>query len=265
VSDAFRAVALDLARRAGDLLLRELGGPREIAYKGGRTDLVTEMDRRAEALIVSGLVARFPGHAILAEERGAIGAGASHRWIVDPLDGTTNYAHGLPIFAVSLALEVEGRVVLGVVLDPVRDECFAAERGRGATLNGAPLRVSAAQRLDAALVATGLQYGLRGGGDRGLAAHAAVARRCRSVRQLGSAVLSLAGVAAGRLDGFWELELGAWDVAAGALLVEEAGGRVTAPDGGPVDLRAPAVIATNGRVHDALAAAVAGVTLGDGA
>jgi myo-inositol-1(or 4)-monophosphatase len=210
------------------------------------------MDRRAEALIVDAIRARFPAHGILAEERGAVAGAGSHRWIVDPLDGTTNYAHGLPIFVVSIALEIHGRVVLGVVYDPNREERFVAERGAGCTLNGVPLRVSATRTLDESLLGTGYQYSIHDRRDDNLAEHAALSRRCQSIREIGSAVSQLASVAAGRLDGFWELRLGAWDVAAGALLVEEAGGKVTDLSGGPLDLAAPAVVASNGIIHDGI-------------
>ncbi len=256
MSEAFREVALDAAVRAGFLLRAELGGHREIRYKDSPANLVTEMDRRAEALIVAAIQARFPDHSILAEERGTVAGSPSHRWIVDPLDGTTNYAHGVPIFAVSIALEVEGRVVLGVVYDPNREERFVAERGAGASLNGRPLRVSAIRTLAESLLGTGYQYSVHDPSAENLAERALLSRRCHSVREIGSAVTQLAWVAAGRLDGFWELRLGAWDVAAGALLVEEAGGRVTAPSGAPVDLSAPAVAASNGAIHAELLAAL---------
>jgi myo-inositol-1(or 4)-monophosphatase len=248
MSVAFRVVAVNAARSAGALLREHLGGPRRVRQKGGPSDVVTDMDRRAEAQIVRALRTRFPDHAILAEERGRMGA-SRHRWIIDPLDGTTNYAHGLPIFAVSIALSVDGVVRLGVVYDPMREECFVAERGRGATLNDAPLAVSATRRLSSALVATGLQYSIRDRRRTNLAEHAALLARCQSVRELGSAVLCLAAVAAGRMDAFWELELRAWDVAAGGLLVEEAGGALTDPAGHPVNLAAPAVVASNGIIH----------------
>jgi myo-inositol-1(or 4)-monophosphatase len=247
---AFREVAVDAAIRAGALLRAHAGGRRDVSYKGSPNNLVTEMDRRAEALIVDAIGDRFPDHAILAEERGALPGASPHRWIIDPLDGTTNYAHGFPVYCVSIALEIEGSVVLGVVYDPNRAECFVAERGRGATVNGAPLRVSATARLGESLVSTGYQYDIRRPERNNLAEHAALLQRSHSVREIGSAVLNQAAVAAGRLDAFWELSLGAWDVAAGALLVEEAGGTVTDTRGGPLDLAAPSILASNGIIHD---------------
>ena len=249
MTPAPRDIAVDAARRAGALLLGQLGGPRHIEYKTGPTNLVTDMDRRAEALIVDALRAAYPEHAILTEEAGDLAGSSRERWIVDPLDGTTNYAHGTPVFAVSIALVVEGRPQVGVIYDPARDECFVAERGAGATLNGRALRVSGVPVLDECVLATGFAYTIRQGRNTNLAEHDAFSLRCQAVRAIGSAALSLAWVAAGRFDGFWELVLGPWDVAAGALLVEEAGGRVTDLAGGPVDLARPAPVASNGLIH----------------
>jgi myo-inositol-1(or 4)-monophosphatase len=251
---AERELAIEVARAAGDLLRSELLGPRRIAFKGSPTNLVTEMDARAEALIVDRLLGTFPDDAILAEERGAAAGRSGRRWIIDPLDGTTNYAHGLPIFGVSIALEVGGRVQLGVVYDPSQRELFVAERGAGAFCNDARLTVSTATTLDASLLATGFPYDIRVKDDNNLREYAAFAVRTRGVRRLGSAVLYLAWLAAGRFDGYWELRLGPWDVAAGGLMVEEAGGRLTAITGGPLDLEAPTVIASNGQIHDAILA-----------
>jgi myo-inositol-1(or 4)-monophosphatase len=245
-----RRVAVDAARAAGRLLRDELSGSRRIAYKGAPTNLVTEMDRRAEAEILGRLRGAFPDDAILAEETGAAAGRSGRRWIVDPLDGTTNYAHGLPVFGVSIALETERRIVLGVVYDPTRDELFVGERGGGATLNDAPVRVSATAALGEALLVTGFPYNIRETRDTNLAEYAAFSVRARAVRRLGSAVIDLAYVACGRFDGFWELTLGAWDVAAGGLLVEEAGGALTGIDGGPMDVDAPTLVASNGRIHE---------------
>jgi myo-inositol-1(or 4)-monophosphatase len=251
---AERELAIELARAAGRMLRAELRGPRRIEFKGSPTNLVTEMDARAEALIVDGLLARFPGDAILAEERGAAAGRSGRRWIIDPLDGTTNYTHGLPLYAVSIALEVDGRVELGVVYDPSQHDLYVVERGAGAFCNDARLAVSTAAELDASLLATGFPYDLRHRADNNLAEYGAFALCTRGVRRLGSAVLYLAWVAAGRFDGYWELTLGPWDVAAGGLMVEEAGGRLTAIDGGALDLERPTVVASNGRIHDAMLA-----------
>ncbi len=250
MDDRYRSVAIETARRAGMLLRAEAGKRREISFKGAPTNLVTEMDRRAEDLIIEAVRREFPTHAILSEERGLVGGPSSYRWIVDPLDGTTNYAHGIPVFAVSIALEVDGRTRLGVAYDPNLDECFVAARGGGAWLNGERLSVSETPTLNESLLATGFPYGIRELARNNLAEFAAFSLRCRGVRRMGSAVLYFCYVAAGRLDGYWELRLGPWDAAAGALMVEEAGGRVTNLEGGALDLERPAVVASNGRIHD---------------
>ena len=246
-----RRVAVDAARAAGHLLTRELEGVRRIAYKGSPTNLVTEMDAQCEALIVDRLRSAFAGDAILAEETGTTAGRSGRRWIVDPLDGTTNYAHGLPIYAVSIALEVDHRVVLGVVYDPTRDELFVAERGEGATVNDAALAVSDTATLDESLLATGFPYNIRET-RANLAEFTAFTLRSRAVRRLGSAVLYCAWVAAGRFDGYWEQTTGPWDVAAGSLLIEEAGGRVTDLVGKPLDLDKPSIVASNGNIHAAM-------------
>jgi len=245
-------VAVEAATRAGAFLLEHRGAARSVSAKSSPINLVTEIDRGAEALVVGTIHRHFPDHSILAEEGGAVERSGTHRWVIDPLDGTTNFVHGLRLFAVSVALEIEGRTVVGVVLDPNLGECFVAERGRGATVNGMPLRVSGTSSLADSLLATGFPYTVSVAPDNNLAEHAAFTRRSRIVRELGTAAITLASVAAGRLDGFWELVLGPWDVAAGGLLVEEAGGRITSLVGGPVDRVAPAVVASNGTIHDAM-------------
>jgi len=252
MSSLERRVAVDAARAAGRLLRDELSGVRRIAYKGAPTNLVTEMDQRAEAEILGRLRGAFPDDAILSEETGEAAGSSGRRWIVDPLDGTTNYAHGLPVFGVSIALEAERGMVLGVVYDPTRDELFVGERGLGATLNEATIRVSATTTLDASLLVTGFPYDIRETLDTNLPEYAAFSVRARAVRRLGSAVLDLAYVACGRFDAYWELRLGAWDVAAGGVLVEEAGGRLTGIDGKPMDVDAPTLLASNGQVHEAM-------------
>ena len=254
-----RRLAIEAARAAGDLLKSELAGDRRIAFKGTPTNLVTEMDARAEALILGRLRAAFPADAILAEETGSAAGGSGRRWIVDPLDGTTNYAHGIPLFAVSIALETAGRSQLGVVYDPMSEELYVAERGGGAFVNDRRLGVSTASTLNESLLATGFPYNIRESPDNNLTEYAAFSVRAQGVRRMGSAVLYLAWLAAGRFDGYWELRTGPWDVAAGSLLVEEAGGRVTGIDGAPLNLDAPSVLATNGRIHDEMLAVLKGV------
>jgi myo-inositol-1(or 4)-monophosphatase len=258
----FLSTALDAARGAGRLLRDALGGTRRIQHKRSVIDLVTEMDQRAEAFIVSRLLGAFPDHAVLAEESGATDGRSEYRWLIDPLDGTTNYAHGLPIFAVSVALERSGVVELGVAYDPTRDECFVAGRGCGATLNGEAIRVSSVDGLDQALLVTGFPYDIRTSGETNLPEYAALSVRAQAVRRLGSAVLDLCYVACGRLDGYWELALGPWDMAAGGLIVQEAGGQVANVRGGPWRLEGPGILASNGLVHDAILAELDAVRVG---
>ncbi|MBI2878681.1 MAG: inositol monophosphatase [Candidatus Rokubacteria bacterium] len=250
---AFATIAIEAARTAGKLLRQELGGVRRISYKGASAiNLVTEMDRRAERAIVEILCEAYPDHGILAEEGGAQGGPSEYRWIIDPLDGTTNYAHGLPVFCVAIALEAAGEIVLGVAYDPNLEELFVAERGGGASLNGEPIRVSETAALNESLLATGFPYTIRSTTRTNLSEFAAFSLRARAVRRIGSAVLDLCYVAAGRFDGYWELALGPWDLAAGSLVVREAGGVVTNVQGGPFTLAGPGVLATNGKLHPAM-------------
>jgi myo-inositol-1(or 4)-monophosphatase len=246
--------AIQTAREAGKILADKFGRALRVTNKGD-IDLVTEADIAAERLIVERIRSYHPRHAILTEESGDVvslgEAGSGYKWIIDPLDGTTNYAHGYPVFCVSVALEHEGRVVLGVVYDPTRDELFAAERGQGATLNGRALRVSETDELNGALLCTGFPYDVRDRGD--FARHFRnFIMRAQSVRRDGAAALDLAYVAAGRFDAFYEEGLRPWDVAAGVLLVEEAGGRVTHYDGSPFDIYTPPLAVSNGLIHEAM-------------
>src|SRR5918998_1195566 len=246
--------AIQTAREAGRVLADKFGRALQVSSKGD-IDLVTEADIAAERLIVERIRSYHPRHSILSEEAGETvalaGADSRWKWVVDPLDGTTNYAHSYPVFCVSIALEHEGRVVLGVVYDPTRDELFAAERGEGATLNGRRVRVSDTDELNRALICTGFPYDVRERTD--FARHFRdFIMKAQSVRRDGAAALDLAYVAAGRFDGFYEEGLRPWDVAAGVLLVEEAGGRVTHYDGSPFDHYRPPIAATNGLLHEAV-------------
>ncbi|MGI8996624.1 MAG: inositol monophosphatase family protein [Pyrinomonadaceae bacterium] len=243
--------AIHTAREAGRILAEKFGRVAlEVSHKGD-IDLVTEADLAAEQLIVERIRSYYPRHAILAEEGGAVvreGGQDEHKWIIDPLDGTTNYAHGYPCFCVSIALERAGEIVVGVIYDPLRDELFAAERGAGATLNGRRIRVSNVEDLNRALLCTGFPYDVRDRGD--FARHFTnFIMHAQAVRRDGSAALDLAYVACGRFEGFWEEGLRPWDVAAGALLIEEAGGRVSRYDDSPYDIYAPPIMASNGLVH----------------
>jgi myo-inositol-1(or 4)-monophosphatase len=235
-----------LAREAGALLRERLGRPREIEQKRPH-DLVTDADRASEALILRRIAGAFPSAAVLGEESGSHAGSGDERFIVDPLDGTTNYAHRYPLFCVSIAYERAGTVEAGAVYAPMLDELYAARRGGGATCNGTPLRVSAIAAVDRALVCTGFNPARY---DRNGKYFAHLSERAQAVRRDGSAALDLAFVAAGRFDAFWEWDLSAWDVAAGALLIREAGGRVTAIDGGPFDVAGRSIVASNGAVHD---------------
>ena len=243
--------AATIAREAGSLLKHAFADPHRITYKGD-INIVTEADLMAENHLRERIRARFPDHDILAEESADAGTGAEDRWIVDPLDGTTNYAHGYPVFCVSVALEHRGQIVLGVVHNPMLDECFSALRGGGAFLNGRSLSVSRTDALTRSLLATGFPYDIRESRDNNLDHFETLALKAQAIRRAGSAALDLAYVAAGRFDGFWELKLAPWDTAAGWLLVEEAGGRVTDLDGGPYHLDAPHILASNGAIHPAL-------------
>lgn len=238
-----------LAREAGALLREGYGRAANIEFKGV-VDLVTEYDRQSEALILSQLRAAYPAHRINAEESGRSGQAAeAYEWLVDPLDGTVNFAHAVPVFSVSLALTHHGRLVLGVVYDPMRDELFAAEAGQGATLNGQRVRVSAEARLDRALLATGFPYDVRTSPENNFAEFVAFYKRAQGVRRLGSAALDCAYVACGRFDGYWEYKMKAYDIGAGALMVLEAGGQVTTATGDPEFLGRPLIVASNGHLH----------------
>jgi myo-inositol-1(or 4)-monophosphatase len=238
-------------REAGLYLKANVGRRVEASYKGA-VDLVTPLDLGAQDMLVGRLGAAFPGHGFLAEE-GLSKPGASEfRWIIDPLDGTTNYAHAFPVFSVSAALERAGRTVLGFVYDPMRDEMFRAAAGGGAFCNGVPVRVSAVDALGRSLLATGFPYDVRTSPVDNLGHWRRFLVRAQAIRRCGSAALDLSYVACGRFDGFWELKLKPWDVAAGALIVAEAGGRVTDLEGREFALQAPGILATNGLVHAAM-------------
>ena len=241
--------AVDAAREAGALLLAHAGGPLEIREKGRRADLVTVADRASETLIAKRLRAAFPRASILGEEGGASAGTSDERWIVDPLDGTTNFAHGYPLFCVSIAFERAGELIAGVVYAPAMDELFAAERGAGAQRNGESISVSAVDRIGDAMVCTGFHPADFARNGRYFEI---VSNHAQAVRRDGSAALDLAYTACGRFDGFWEFDLNAWDVAAGSLLIAEAGGCVTRIDGTPPAVDARSILASNGIVHEAL-------------
>ena len=253
----FLTTAIEAVVRAGDLQMAHFGGDFKVDKKG-TIDLVTEVDVAVERMFRALIAERFPDHQILAEELGgAATVPPGPCWVFDPIDGTTNFAHGLPIFCASLALEIDGVAQVGAVYDPNRKELFTAERGGGAFLNGTPLRVSSAARLVDAVLVTGFPYDVHSRVDEIVGLFGAFVGQARAVRRLGSAAIDLCYVAAGRLDGFWETDLKAWDIAGGALVVSEAGGRVTGTDGSGFTSRGGQVLATNGHLHDAMLAVIA--------
>ena len=244
----FIIVARDAVLRAGELLRENLNGSREISYKG-EINLVTEMDRRSERMIVETLSRSFPEHRIMAEEETIIENGSEFMWIIDPLDGTTNYAHGYPCFSVSVALERSGVVILGIVYDPMRNELFTAVKENGAYLNDERIRVSTTEQLIQSLLSTGFPYDRNVSKDNNLNYFSALIMASQEIRRDGSAALDLCAVAAGRFDGFWELKLNPWDVAAGSIIVEEAGGTVTNLSGEVFSVYDKAILASNGKIH----------------
>ena len=242
--------AVDTARAAGQVLLEKFGRRIDISRKG-ETNLVTEADLASEALIVDRIRSKYPKHSLLAEESGHTASVDGHsawRWIIDPLDGTTNFAHGYPCFAVTLALEHEGRLVVGVTYDPTRDEMFSAERGRGASLNNKPIHVSQTSILKDSLLVTGFPYEVTKREDL-IQKLTSFLLHARGVRRDGSAAIDLAYVACGRFDGFWEDGLNAWDVAAGILMIEEAGGKISDYHGRECSHQKPPLCASNGIIH----------------
>lgn len=248
----FLEAATEAARRAGRVLIERFKLHRTLRFKEG-AELVTDADAASEAALLTSLLERFPEHAVLAEESGAR-AGDGYRWIVDPLDGTVNYAHGLPHFSVSVAVEGPDGLLAGVVYDPLRDELFAAGRGLGATCNAQPLRTSGVDRLEHAVLGTGFPASVRERPEGPLGLFGRMLRQAQGVRRWGSAALDLAYVAAGRLDGFFEFGLKPWDIAAGVLLVEEAGGHVSGLDGKRLQLQAGDVLAATPELAPALVA-----------
>ncbi len=247
-------VAIEAAQAGARILRRGFGQTQRISHKG-LVNLVTEQDRRSERAILQVITSHFPDHAILSEESGRHGAPSEHRWIVDPLDGTTNYAHGYPIFCVSVAYERAGQLEVGVIVDVLRRDLFVAQRGKGTIFNGRPASVSSATTLIESMLATGFPYE-RERMQLALDQFSHMAYLTQALRRAGAAALSLAYVAVGRLDGFWEATISPWDCAAGALLIQEAGGTVTLLDGSPYYVDAHEIAASNGRIHPALVAEI---------
>jgi myo-inositol-1(or 4)-monophosphatase len=246
----FLGAAWEAADAAGTLIRESWQQPKEIGYKGA-IDLVTSVDRESERRIVEVLQRNFPDHSILAEEETNLsGAKRNHRWIIDPLDGTTNFAHGYPQFCISIALEYDGKILLGLVYDPMRRECFRAVKGQGATLNGCAIQTSDIKELDKTLLATGFPYDRREKAEFYLTFFKEFMTRSQGIRRAGSAALDLCYVACGRIDGFWEFKLRPWDTAAAGLIVEEAGGKLTDFSGHPFSIWENETLASNGTIHD---------------
>ncbi len=241
----------EVVREAGQLLLASFGQAKEAARKG-EIDLVTEADLASERLIVEAIQKRYPGHTLLSEEAIREEGVGEFTWLIDPLDGTINYFHGYPAFAISIALMEKGEVTLGAVYDPLRGEFFYAERGKGATLNNLPIHVSKSDRLVSSILATGFPYKRAAIRDNNVAEFVRLITKVQGIRRGGSAALDLAYVAASRLDGYWEMHLSPWDWAPGGLLVEEGGGKVTDLQGGAWSPFKKSIVATNSRLHEEL-------------
>lgn len=241
--------AIRVAQDAGRLLRSRLGTNIDVTYKGD-INIVTDVDLASERLIREAIANYYPRHEFLGEESGLEESRSEYRWIVDPLDGTTNYAHGYPIFCVSIALEYQGEIIIGVVYDPMREELFTAERGGGASLNHRPIRVSKTKELVHSLLSTGFPYDIRTSKLTNINHWENFAMNAQALRRDGAAALDLCYVACGRFDGFWELNLSAWDMAAGSLIVTEAGGRLSNFDGNDFSVYTPEIIASNGLIHE---------------
>lgn len=241
--------AVSAARMAGLLLKDNLGRVGRVEFKGA-VDLVTDMDRKAEALIIDEIRKDFAAHSILTEETSGLSTGSGYKWIIDPLDGTTNYAHGLPVFCVSIAFEAYGDVTLGVVHNPMLDETFVAEKGKGAYLNGKRITVSKTSALDKSLLATGFPYDLRVSKENNFDNFTKFSLRAQAIRRAGAAALDLSYTACGRFDGFWEMKLCPWDVAAASLILKEAGGTISDFKGKGFSIYSEECLASNGLIHN---------------
>ena len=253
----FLDIASEAAYSAGAIVKNKFGNLNQIENKGRIGDLVTEADKAAEAAILKVIQRHFPHHQILAEESGTLGGDNNkYLWAIDPLDGTTNYAHGYPVAAVSIGLMIDGIPQVGVVYNPFRDELLRAAKGYGATCNRRPIRVSNTPKLEDTLLVTGFAYDRRETADNNYAEFCHLTHLTQGVRRSGSASIDLTDVACGRLDGYWERGLSPWDITAGIVILQEAGGQVTAYDGSPIDIKSGRILATNGLIHQSLSQAL---------
>lgn len=245
----YLTTAIEAAKEAGKFLKMNLGKVKNIERKKEEINLVTEIDKGSEKKIIEHIKNKFPNHSILAEESGETSKTSEYKWIIDPLDGTTNYTHSFPVFCVSIALEYKGEVILGVVYDPNLDELFYAEKGKGAFLNGKKISVSKTDKLIKSMLATGFPYNVKENPDNCIEHFVNFLMEAQAIRRLGSAALDLVYVACGRLDGFWEVNLNPWDVAAGKIIIEEAGGKITDFYGNKFNIYTKGVVASNGLIH----------------
>jgi myo-inositol-1(or 4)-monophosphatase len=245
---SYKKTAIEAAHRSAKILRSQFGNTSRIRKKA-HAEIVTEADTESENAIISTIQAQYPDHSILGEECGLIKGASEYKWIIDPLDGTVNFAHQIPIFSISIALAVQDTIVLGVILDPVNDELFAAVSGQGAKLNGDPIQVSASATISESLLVTGFPYDVEEIFEAVMVRYSRCLKASQAIRRLGTAALDLCYVACGRFEGFWEQNLKPWDTAAGALLVVEAGGRVTTFADHPYTVEQPEILATNGIIH----------------
>lgn len=252
----FKKTALLAAEKAGKILIKNLGKVKQIDYKG-IVNIVTEIDKLSEKTIIDIILKKFPHHEILAEESKEKYNSSKYKWIIDPLDGTTNYAHGYPVVCISIALEIEGAIMMGLVYDPFRDELFYAEKGKGAYLNNKQIHVSKTDKLIRSLLSTGFAYNVRVTKNNNLVHFCKFSLMAQGVRRDGSAALDFCYTAMGRFDGFWEMNLSAWDMAAGSLIVEEAGGRITDLKGNNFSIYNKNVVASNSIIHDEMLGVIA--------
>ncbi len=247
-----KEVLFSATKEAGEIILRYFDGTFKIDHKEGINNLVTEVDKLAEDKIIKVIRATFPAHSIISEEAGELIKPSDYQWIIDPIDGTVNFAHGIPICCVSIGLLYQDDLIMGTVFNPMMNELFFAEKGKGATLNGKPIGVSSKSDFNTAFLVTGFPYNWPDGPEHPIKVFEKLILEGLPIRRLGSAAIDLCWVACGRFDGFWEYNLQAWDVAAGYLIVQEAGGKITDFDGAPANVFTKQTLATNGLIHDAM-------------